>query len=56
MGRTPGPAPLARARLRLAAGLSHATVGRGFAPAVTAEQAAAARAAVERACAAAAGT
>ncbi|MGW6784316.1 MULTISPECIES: hypothetical protein [unclassified Streptomyces] len=42
-------------RARLAAGLSHATVGHGFAPAVTEGQAAAARAAVERAYAAAVG-
>ncbi|THA80896.1 hypothetical protein [Streptomyces sp. A0592] len=48
--------PRGDARERLVAALPHTTIGRGFAPAVTAEQAAAARAAVERAHAAAAAT
>ncbi|WP_030769187.1 hypothetical protein [Streptomyces sp. NRRL F-2664] len=43
-------------RARLVAALPHATIGRGFAPAVSAEQAAGARTAVERAYAAVAGT
>ncbi|MFJ3632169.1 hypothetical protein [Streptomyces sp. NPDC090112] len=47
--------PRGDVRERLVAALPHATIGRGFAPAVTAEQAAAARAAVERAHAAAVG-
>ncbi|MET9568432.1 hypothetical protein ABZY34_04680 [Streptomyces virginiae] len=49
-------APRADTRARLVAALPHATIGHGFAPTVTAEQAAAARAAVERAYAAAVGT
>ncbi|MFE7184373.1 hypothetical protein [Streptomyces erythrochromogenes] len=47
--------PRGDVRERLVAALPHATIGRGFAPAVTVEQAAAARAAVERAHAAAVG-
>ncbi|GHI87253.1 hypothetical protein [Streptomyces xanthophaeus] len=41
--------PRGDVRARLVASLPHATVGRGFAPAVTAEQAATARAAIEAA-------
>ncbi|MEU5149623.1 MULTISPECIES: hypothetical protein [Streptomyces] len=48
--------PRADVRARLVAALPHATIGQGFGPSVTAERAAAARAAVERAYAAAVGT
>ncbi|MCX5303583.1 hypothetical protein OG304_09005 [Streptomyces sp. NBC_00160] len=48
--------PRGDVRARLVAALPHATIGRGFGPAVPAEQAAAARAAVRRAYAAAVGT
>ncbi|KOV44395.1 hypothetical protein [Streptomyces sp. H021] len=48
--------PRGDVRERLVAALPHATIGRGFAPAVTAERAAAARAAVELAHAAAVAT
>ncbi|MFB7810455.1 hypothetical protein [Streptomyces virginiae] len=51
-----GAGPRGDARAPLTAALPHATIGHGFAPAVTAEQAAAARAAVERAYAVAVGT
>ncbi|MFB7181740.1 hypothetical protein ACFCYI_29045 [Streptomyces sp. NPDC056257] len=48
--------PRGDVRARLVTTLPHAVIGQGFAPAVTAERAAAARAAVERAYAAAVGT
>ncbi|MFJ7589980.1 hypothetical protein ACIQZO_21865 [Streptomyces sp. NPDC097617] len=48
--------PRGDVRARLVEALPHATIGQGFGPAVTAERAAAARAAVERAYAAAVGT
>ncbi|MFE9927560.1 hypothetical protein [Streptomyces sp. NPDC005533] len=48
--------PRGDVRGRLTAALPHAVIGRGFAPAVTEEQAAAARVAVERAYAAAVGS
>ncbi|MEY2269300.1 MULTISPECIES: hypothetical protein [Streptomyces] len=48
--------PRGDVRARLVAALPHATIGQGFGPAVSAEQAAAARAAVRRAYAAAVGT
>ncbi|MET9597584.1 hypothetical protein [Streptomyces sp. NPDC006459] len=48
--------PRGDVRARLVAALPHAVIGQGFAPAVTAQQAAAARAAVERAYGTAVGT